>query len=524
MSCSCKRPDSDAVCYTKLLDSLTRWNGHFFWVDSFAYPTSFMWHTDKNISRDPFPKSTEFIADDYVVLVAHPAPFRKFSKPFLCLIGMRHNYTMDEDSYPTFLRDDGTGGDPFPKSTEFIADDYVVLVAHPAPFRKFSEPFLCLIGMRHNYTLDEDSYPTFLRDDGTVADPTNVKVGEHEHAEEEARLLDSIVGRVVPLLPGEYETSGEVATSGKSSFVLKELLASSMLNVKAGVAAVATLPMVTSSVSTTPEHESGAPADSVTGLNLPVPLVHLKGLNLPVPLVHLEDDSIISSAVIPPVTSLVYASLFHDSNSTETVKADVTGPFYSARQYLSMSSQELDAETMHQVFVPQRNVLNDSLLDDYDVSQEFVDHLAPPALMRTEHCLSKRKMLESEYEKQADLLKAKDEEIENLKAQLLLKETEAAEAAHLRAQVSADEAREKIYTNKIDALKQRNVCFENEKESLSGKVVELQSLVSTKDLELEDLNVAVYSIDPKRMVLWIRCMRWRPHVPAFVTKFQAMSG
>ncbi|GJT77270.1 hypothetical protein Tco_1043995 [Tanacetum coccineum] len=83
-----KRPDSDAVCYTKPLDSLKRWNDHFFWVNSFACPASFLWHTDKNVSRDPFPKSAEFSADDYAVLVAHPAPFQKFPEPFLCLIGM----------------------------------------------------------------------------------------------------------------------------------------------------------------------------------------------------------------------------------------------------------------------------------------------------------------------------------------------------------------------------------------------------------------------------------------------------
>nr|GEV81377.1 hypothetical protein [Tanacetum cinerariifolium] len=84
---------------------------------------------------------------------------------------------------------------------EFSTDDYVVLVAHPASFRKFSEPFLCLIGMSRNYTLDEDTYPTFLRDDGMVVDPTKVKVGEQERTEEEARLLDSTVGRVFLLLP-----------------------------------------------------------------------------------------------------------------------------------------------------------------------------------------------------------------------------------------------------------------------------------------------------------------------------------
>ncbi|GJY60440.1 hypothetical protein Tco_0461097 [Tanacetum coccineum] len=256
-------------------------------------------------------------------------------------------------------RPDSDAVDPFPKPTEFSTDDYVVLVAHSAPFWKFPEPFLCLIGMSHNYTLDEDTYPTFLHDDGTemdmfafirVADPTNVKVGEWEHAEEEARLLDSIVGRVVPHLPvdparaeseleasverlfdeggsanmgdsaaggghdveiesvtrvriiaaenvtaerpkrprkkrqaaidaggsshppkklrRDYGTSGKAATSGKSLYVLKELVASSMLNVEAGVAAVATLPMVNSLVSATPEHESGPPADSIIGLNL----------------------------------------------------------------------------------------------------------------------------------------------------------------------------------------------------------------------------------------------------------------
>ncbi|GKC45904.1 hypothetical protein Tco_1063626, partial [Tanacetum coccineum] len=105
-----KRPDSDAVCYTKPLDSLKRWNDHFLWVDYFACLASFLWHADKNVSRDPFPKSTEFSADDYAVLISHPAPFQKFPEPFLCLIGMSRNYTLDEDTYPTFLHDDGTDG------------------------------------------------------------------------------------------------------------------------------------------------------------------------------------------------------------------------------------------------------------------------------------------------------------------------------------------------------------------------------------------------------------------------------
>nr|GEY59332.1 transposase (putative), gypsy type [Tanacetum cinerariifolium] len=105
-----KRSDNDVVCYTKPIDSLKHWNDHFFWVDSFACPASFPWHTEKNVSRDPFPKSTVFNADDYAILVAHPAPFWKFPEPFLCLVGMNCYYTLDEDTYPNFLHDDGTGG------------------------------------------------------------------------------------------------------------------------------------------------------------------------------------------------------------------------------------------------------------------------------------------------------------------------------------------------------------------------------------------------------------------------------
>nr|GEW83977.1 hypothetical protein [Tanacetum cinerariifolium] len=80
-----KRSDSDAVCYTKPTNSL----------------------------KYPFRKSTEFSADDYAVLVAHPSTFRKFLDPFLCLIKMSRNYTLDEDTYPTFLDHDGTKMDLF---------------------------------------------------------------------------------------------------------------------------------------------------------------------------------------------------------------------------------------------------------------------------------------------------------------------------------------------------------------------------------------------------------------------------
>nr|GEX52296.1 hypothetical protein [Tanacetum cinerariifolium] len=344
-----------------------------------------------------------------------------------------------------------------------------------------------------------------------VMDPTKVKVGERKCAEEEARLWT--VGRVVSLLPivpacseseletsverlfdeagsadhedsaasggreaktgiatgvrivaeenvvaetfkrprkkrqavtdasgsshppkrlrGDHKASSEVAIGVKSSSALKELLASTMLNIKVGVAVVATLPMVTSSVSATLKHESDVPADSITGLNMRTigaserfvissDSSHNSSTNAS----GTKGDSIIRSAVVPSVM-------------TEAVVTSYAVNIPPVRE------MEFNVGTAHQA------CLNEEVR------------------MQTDYCLSEKKRLESECEKQAGLLKAKDDE------------------------VSVAEATKTMRATEIDALKQRNVSFENEKESLDEKVAELQSFVSARDLELKDLNVAI---------------------------------
>nr|GEW89004.1 reverse transcriptase domain-containing protein [Tanacetum cinerariifolium] len=104
----------------------------------------------------------------------------------------------------------GVPKDPFPKSSEFNAEHFATLVALPAPFHKYPEPFLCLVGISRYYTLDDDTYLEFLGDNDEgmdllafirTADPTKVRVAERQRAKDEPRLLESTVGRVVPLLP-----------------------------------------------------------------------------------------------------------------------------------------------------------------------------------------------------------------------------------------------------------------------------------------------------------------------------------
>ncbi|GKF61091.1 hypothetical protein Tco_0181145, partial [Tanacetum coccineum] len=59
------------------------------------------------------------------------------------------------------------------------------------------------MGISRYYTLDENTYPEFLRDDDEEMDLFSfirTRIGERQRAEDEPRLLDTTIGRVVPLL------------------------------------------------------------------------------------------------------------------------------------------------------------------------------------------------------------------------------------------------------------------------------------------------------------------------------------
>nr|GFD45247.1 transposase (putative), gypsy type [Tanacetum cinerariifolium] len=91
---------------------------------------------------------------------------------------------------------------------EFNAELCDFLATHPALFQKFSESFLCLVGISRYYDLDDNVYPVFLADDDEEidlfafihhADPTKVQVRQRETKEGEVSLLELTRGRVVSL-------------------------------------------------------------------------------------------------------------------------------------------------------------------------------------------------------------------------------------------------------------------------------------------------------------------------------------
>nr|GEU77661.1 hypothetical protein [Tanacetum cinerariifolium] len=292
--------------------------------------------------------------------------------------------------------------------------------------------------------------PAFIH----VADPTKVRIVKRERSEKEAKLLDYAVGRgstkhVDSATGGghdaeiEYVTTAEDTAAG-SVAAERPKHPCKKRPITTDASAMPILPFVTSSVSATPEREDGAPLDSVTMANLrsvglAVRFVifsdssHHSSTNAPAA----EVDSVIKSDVLPRETTeavittsvphvspvpvprvadkvipQVQQSIFHESTSVDTIKPDATNLSHPPGKELSLGSWEVDSENLHEVFVLHWNVSNDALLDDLDTSKEFIDHLAPLA----------------------DLLKSRDEEVENLKTQLLLKEAEAAEAARLYIQ------------------------------------------------------------------------------------------
>nr|GEU80326.1 hypothetical protein [Tanacetum cinerariifolium] len=252
-----------------------------------------------------------------------------------------------------------------------------------------------------------------------------------------------------------------------------------MLNVESGAEVATTVPFVTSFVSATPEHDSGIPTAPERFVISSYSSHHSANA------FEAEGSSIIRSAVIPPVVTEVvittqvasipstvapksstkvvtpvHASVFQDSDSAGTVRPDVAGSSHAPGKELSLGSREdMDYE---------------ELFIEFSVVITRQACLSAELRMRIEFCLSERRRLESQLGKQADCLKFKDEEVEDLKAQILLKEAEAVEAIHLYAEASNIEAAENSLPDEVTALKGGNAILEKERDALDGMLEEFQ--------------------------------------------------
>ncbi|GJY18431.1 hypothetical protein Tco_0389922 [Tanacetum coccineum] len=442
-----KRADIVPVCYTKPPDSLKHCNDSFFWVDSFVFPLSIPWHTKKTLTRDPSPTAAEFSAKACDFLTTHQAIFWKFPKPFLCLVGISRYYDLDDNVYPTFLTATGEEMDLF----DFI----------------------------HH------------------VDPTKLRIGERQIEEGQVPLLKSTKGRVIPFTGGneqgdqndnvedagshnlneeggnaeqENHFEGDDRVGQDDNIVVDDDVQAAVADKPkgtrkkrkdAGGVSATTVPFVTSSVTLTPEHEGGGHIDSVSGPNLQTQYPAGRSL-IPPPLVMtavVATTTVIGTSYAPVLeagTESAIQILFADSASPCTARPDTGGPSNPRGTEISADTfyvyQEMDSETLQQIYVPQWNMINDSTLDDPET----------------------------------DLLKEKDVDIASLKAQLSLKEAEDAELLRLK---------KSTLEGQVMALESATVIKDTELASFNAQITKLTQDLLNFQLSYDELSIKAASLE-----------------------------
>ncbi|GJT37269.1 hypothetical protein Tco_0937134 [Tanacetum coccineum] len=558
-----KCSDNAPVCYTKPLDSLKNWNNHFFWVDDFAYPARFLWHSTKNVTRDPALAAADFSAQDYATLVAHPSLFWKFSEEFMCLVGLSCHYTLDRETYPLFLDKDEEDMDLF----AFIQTPDPTKVKVVEREQKEDKPQFLETTVGHNVPLlpvapdrgaseleasvgklfDEDGSGNQMKQGDSVGGGGGVII---QPTVETTDVVIEVVAYVQQKRPRKRKTMA-VDAGGKSRSSLQRLLAGAVLNVDVRGEVIPTLPFVTSSVSATPERETGDHTDSVTRHNLrtvgaPQRFVissdssHHSGANV----AEAEVDSIAKSSVpvmiaVTTTTPMADPAVFVKEKTSKpslfaTVSSSAGGADPNAGIFSDLTESDflvsgvctvINPDTdLQKVYVPQWSMTNGSRLDDGRVCHEMVDEFAPPKFfasvrgmkhdqlftkfnvgaagqmslsaevrMHADYNIKEKRRLKSVVDEKNELLKARDEEIVNLKAQMLLKEAEDAEAIRLRAEASTFEAVEKSLRDEMNVLKKRNTILKKERNALDVKATSLEASAMDEDREL------VHELEDDRM-------------------------
>ncbi|GKC67604.1 hypothetical protein Tco_1100202 [Tanacetum coccineum] len=103
-----KRSTLAPSCFPKPPDSIKNWADHFFWVDSCVFPISVPLYTGGVLEKDSAPHLTARQEQTVKLLESYKAPFRRYPECSLCLVGLSPYYPFDKKNYPDFDRPDRT--------------------------------------------------------------------------------------------------------------------------------------------------------------------------------------------------------------------------------------------------------------------------------------------------------------------------------------------------------------------------------------------------------------------------------
>ncbi|GJT94150.1 hypothetical protein Tco_1082995 [Tanacetum coccineum] len=272
---------------------------------------------------------------------------------------------------------------------------------------------------------------------------------------------------------------------------IQRLLAGAVQNVAVRGEPVPSLLFVMSSVSTKSEREDERRTDTLVRANLQTVTAPQRSSTPAMTTATIV--TVTAGAAMVVKETVVKPSLFAISSSstggTEPIPggfSDLTGNDFLVGDIRIVMDPDSDIQ---KVYVPRWN--HDQLFAEFNVGAARQMTLSDEVRMRAEYNIKEKRRLKYVVDDQAEVLKVKKKEMEDLKAQLLLKE---AEAIRLCAEASKFEAAEKSPQDEIRSLKEHNATLEKKKGALDVRVVDLAASVKVREQEAAALDVVVTSV------------------------------
>ncbi|GKB28090.1 gypsy type transposase [Tanacetum coccineum] len=470
-----KRSTSAPSCFPKPPDSIKNWADHFFWVDSCVFPISVPLYMGGVLEKDPAPHLTARQEQTVKLLESHKAPFRRYPECFLCLVGLSPYYPFDDNSYPAFERPDGT---------DMGLLDFIK-TADPRKVRAVEVQK----GDDQERVTEKDAYLE-LADPGEGT--ATVRQSDEEVVTEQSKKIKKKrLTKQSDVLPAKRlrtdHPSLASGTGGKTLAGLEQIM-------PAGSRLLGREQSATPSVAPPQESESFVDLSAQASLQIRTTVGS-------------------SSTLSAPVDTAAATTTSTKAKLAADVNPDLAGPSQLEESEGSDDSfyelATLDPSEAKRWYVPRWNITNDSLLDDGFSCRTLVDRVAPPAFFsalrsmdcdqlytefnvgaaqqiflgskvrsRAEHELELKEKLNAKYAARGKLLEKKDSEILRLKSQLAEKEAKTAEVVRLRDQVSSLSGEKSAFTAEVSALKVTITQKDHDISLLDSRATHLESTLN----------------------------------------------
>ncbi|GJV48406.1 hypothetical protein Tco_1438618 [Tanacetum coccineum] len=480
-----KRSLSAPSCLSKPPDSIKNWADHFFWVDSRVFPISVPLYTGGVLEKDPAPHLTARQEQAVQVLSSNKAPFRRYPECFLALVGLSPYYPFGENTYPAF---EG------PDRTDMGLLDYI-RTADPrkvqaVEVQKGEEQVTLFDSIKHCFVSLDAPAAAQASGSGSGAG-AEVSVSSAEGNVVEANVIPE--GAFLDLTDPECDVTvveKDVAQKQPEKAKRKKLLKRSD-------------PLPAKRLRTDhPSLASGTGGKSLASLRQSLPEGSLTlGASSPadipthvtVPSSRVADAPVYTAADI--VTSsrgktLVLPTSDVGGSSQPETSEESTDSFYE--------TTILNSEDAKRWYVPRWNITNDSLLDDGFSCRTLVDRVAPPGFFSTLRNMDYDQLFEefnvgaarqiclgSEVRSRAEHeLELKEKLRGKYDARGVLLREKDAEIARLKSLLEEKETE----SAEVPRLRDQVSVLAADKSLLSAEVSALKNVVSQKDTDISLLD------------------------------------